>query len=232
MRSSSASTRASSATPCRRAWKRRFSRARQVAVEQGRSWPSRPTRPRTAQPALWQRVAEDAVGAAVRAQQRREHAQQRRLARAVGPEDHERRPAGTLTGDVLAAPPLAVAARRAGELNGRRGASTVAASVAADVRRAPARARGKSCAIAFGLPGRLTISVWPAAARDAAREHPHRRVSARLTARIASAIPGASRSITARVASGVSVVGRQPVPPVVKTKVTPWSHVVVQAVLR
>ncbi len=37
------------------------------------------------------------------------------------------------------------------------------------------------------------------------------------SARIASAMPGASRSITARVASGVTSSGVKPVPPVVKT---------------
>ena len=42
-------------------------------------------------------------------------------------------------------------------------------------------------------------------------------------ARIASAIPGASRSITARVASGVTSSGVRPVPPVVKTNVNPSS---------
>ena len=53
----------------------------------------------------------------------------------------------------------------------------------------------------------------------------------RLSARIASAIPGASRSITARVASGVTSSGVRPVPPVVKMKRTPVVGVVVQAVL-
>ena len=52
-----------------------------------------------------------------------------------------------------------------------------------------------------------------------------------LTARIASAMPGASRAMTAHVASGVMSSGVRPVPPVVKTKVTPCVDVVVQAVL-
>jgi hypothetical protein len=40
----------------------------------------------------------------------------------------------------------------------------------------------------------------------------------RPSARIASAKPGASRSITARVASGVTSSGVRPVPPVVKIR--------------
>ena len=52
---------------------------------------------------------------------------------------------------------------------------------------------------------------------DAAREHPVR-VCGREASRIASAIPGTSRSITARVASGVTSRGATPVPPVVSTR--------------
>ena len=51
------------------------------------------------------------------------------------------------------------------------------------------------------------------------------------SARIASAMPGASRSITARVASGVTSSGVRPVPPVVKIEREAVVDVVVQAVL-
>jgi hypothetical protein len=67
-----------------------------------------------------------------------------------------------------------------------------------------------------GLPGKLMISVEP-------RIPATPRESIQLTVwpldarRIASAIPGTSRSITARVASGVTSRGATPVPPVVST---------------
>ena len=69
----------------------------------------------------------------------------------------------------------------------------------------------------FGLPGKLMISVrlrMPATARESIQLA----VCGREAARIASAIPGASRSITARVASGVTSSGEKPVPPVVRTR--------------
>jgi hypothetical protein len=71
-----------------------------------------------------------------------------------------------------------------------------------------------------GLPGRFTTSADPAApttARDSAAIG----VCCSPAARITSASPGASRSITARVASGVTSRGPNPVPPVVTTR--PWS---------
>ena len=48
-------------------------------------------------------------------------------------------------------------------------------------------------------------------------------VCSRLRARIASAMPGASRVMTARVTSGVMSSGVSPVPPVVKMNETPSS---------
>jgi hypothetical protein len=48
-------------------------------------------------------------------------------------------------------------------------------------------------------------------------------VNCRLWARIASEMPGASRVMTARVASGVMSSGVRPVPPVVKMNDTPSS---------
>ena len=53
----------------------------------------------------------------------------------------------------------------------------------------------------------------------------------RPSARIVSAKPGASRSITARVASGVMSFGVSPVPPVVNTRSTARADEVVQPVL-
>ena len=73
---------------------------------------------------------------------------------------------------------------------------------------------------AFGLPGRLTISVLPRMPLTA-RESMARGVMVMLWARIASAMPGASLSSTARVASGVTSRGAKPVPPVVKMTSAP-----------
>ena len=67
-----------------------------------------------------------------------------------------------------------------------------------------------------GEPGRFTTSespIVPATARDSAAIG----VWVRPSARISSAKPGASRSMTARVASGVTSRGPNPVPPVVTT---------------
>jgi hypothetical protein len=67
---------------------------------------------------------------------------------------------------------------------------------------------------ARGLPGKFTISVLPripAVARDSIACG----VTSRLEARMASANPGAARSITALVASGVTSLGLNPVPPLV-----------------
>ena len=78
---------------------------------------------------------------------------------------------------------------------------------------------GKHSPIAFGLPGRLTIKVRP---RVPAVERDKIAVGTRskLRIRIASPNPGNSRSITARVASGVMSRADGPVPPVVTTKST------------
>jgi hypothetical protein len=68
----------------------------------------------------------------------------------------------------------------------------------------------------------LTISVRPATP-DTPRLSTPIGVCWMLTARIASAMPGASRAITACVASGVTSSGVSPVPPVVKMNATPSS---------
>ena len=83
--------------------------------------------------------------------------------------------------------------------------------------------RSEALADTLGLPGRFTITVPPrdpATARDRAAigvcRVPSRRIS--------SPNPGASRSRTARVASGVTSRGPKPVPPVVTTRANPrWS---------
>src|SRR5262245_7741421 len=69
----------------------------------------------------------------------------------------------------------------------------------------------------LGLPGKLTIRVPPRIPATP-RESIQWRVCGREAERIASGIPGASRSITTRVASGVMSVGPNPVPPVVSTR--------------
>src|SRR5271166_1598802 len=68
-----------------------------------------------------------------------------------------------------------------------------------------------------GLPGKLTISVRPRIPATPL-ESIQWRVCSREPARSASAIPGASRSITARLASGVRSLGAKPVPPVVRIR--------------
>src|SRR5690606_25742022 len=71
-------------------------------------------------------------------------------------------------------------------------------------------------------PGRLTISVRPATpARP--RESAAVATFSRPYARMASAMPGTSWSMTRRVASGVRSVGEMPVPPVVTTTSYPAS---------
>lgn len=65
-----------------------------------------------------------------------------------------------------------------------------------------------------GDPGRFTISVVPATPASP-RESAAVGTFSRPYARIASGMPGISRSRTRRVASGVSSVGEMPVPPVV-----------------
>ena len=67
-----------------------------------------------------------------------------------------------------------------------------------------------------GLPGRFTISAAPRAPAIP-RESAAIGVCDSPVARISSASPGASRSMTARVASGVTSRGPNPVPPVVTT---------------
>src|SRR5262245_49448956 len=68
--------------------------------------------------------------------------------------------------------------------------------------------------MAFGAPGKLTMSVLPRTPA-VARESIQLGVCSREASRIASAMPGASRSMTSTVASGVTSVGARPVPPVV-----------------
>ena len=70
-----------------------------------------------------------------------------------------------------------------------------------------------------GLPGRLTISVRPRMPLTP-RESMACGVLASEAARIASAMPGASRSRTASVASGVTSREVRPVPPVVRIRFT------------
>ena len=70
---------------------------------------------------------------------------------------------------------------------------------------------------AFGLPGRLMMSVFPRMT-DAAREIIACGVIFSDAARIASAMPGTFLSATASVASGVVSLGEQPVPPVVSMR--------------
>ena len=131
--------RASAATPCSRAWKRRFSRAREVAVEQ-RLVGQQPDPP-AARPSRRRGASRRArARARVRAQQRREHAQQRRLAGAVRAQDDERRArrrgSSVTSGE---RDPLAVAALEPVELNAAGGAATIAHERVDGVARAPAR---------------------------------------------------------------------------------------------
>ncbi len=70
---------------------------------------------------------------------------------------------------------------------------------------------------AFSLPGRLTISERPRMPA-ALRERQPRGVMRMLAARIASGMPGVSRSMTVLVASGVMSRGEKPVPPVVRIR--------------
>ena len=86
---------------------------------------------------------------------------------------------------------------------------------------------GNSSPIALGLPGKLTISVRPAIP-DTPRDRIPIGVCLSASARIASANPGASRSITALVASGVTSSWVKPVPPVVKISATPSLRVAPQ----
>ena len=126
---------------------------------------------------------------------------------------------------------IAVAGARPGAARRRRqrrGAASVAMrpcaalpvpdSSATRVRERRARSPRRPRAMLFGLPGKLTISVRPRMPATAAREHPVAACARGDAARIASAMPGASRSITARVASGVTSSGAKPVPPVVSTR--------------
>lgn len=77
---------------------------------------------------------------------------------------------------------------------------------------------------AFGLPGRLIISVRPRMT-ETARDSIARLVICMDAARMASAMPGTCLSATASVASGVTSRCEKPVPPVVKIKSgCLWSH--------
>ncbi len=81
-----------------------------------------------------------------------------------------------------------------------------------------------------GEPGRLTTSVPPR--RPATpRESSACGVRAIASVRMASARPGASRSMNASVASGVTSRGAKPVPPVVSTSNTPSSRELAQNAL-
>ena len=73
---------------------------------------------------------------------------------------------------------------------------------------------------ALGLPGRFTTSVRPTMPATS-RERQAFGVIASDAARMASGMPGAMRSHTAAVASGVTSRGENPVPPVVSTSATP-----------
>lgn len=72
---------------------------------------------------------------------------------------------------------------------------------------------------ALGLPGRFTTSV-PPRMPAVSRERQACGVMAIDAARMASGMPGAMRSHTAAVASGVTSRGEKPVPPVVRTSAT------------
>ena len=73
---------------------------------------------------------------------------------------------------------------------------------------------------ARGEPGRLTTSAPPTVPATPRESIPCGVFSSDF-ARRASAIPGTSRSITRRVASGVRSFGESPVPPVVRTTFAP-----------
>src|SRR5262245_35317521 len=73
-------------------------------------------------------------------------------------------------------------------------------------------------------PGRLHTRAFPHVPATPRESMPKLRPSASLARRIASAIPGASRSIPARVPSGVRSRGPNPVPPVVTTSPANPSH--------
>ena len=93
--------------------------------------------------------------------------------------------------------------------------------------RRSARARRARRATPPGEPGRLTMRVFlrvPAKPRDSAARGNESSDSRRMR----SAMPGASRSSTARVASGVTSRGARPVPPVVSTRsaASPSHHAV------
>ena len=72
---------------------------------------------------------------------------------------------------------------------------------------------------ALGLPGRFTIRVLPRSTLTPRLSIP-RGVMVRLWYRMASAMPGALRSATLKVTSGVISRGAKPVPPVVRIRFT------------
>ena len=84
------------------------------------------------------------------------------------------------------------------------------------VLRAPGRSTSKPSRQPPGEPGRFTTSAWPRTPASP-RESRACGVFASESARSASAIPGATRSSTSAVASGVTSRGPSPVPPVVST---------------
>ena len=207
-------------TPCSRAWKRRFSRTRQLAVQQRlvaeeadaaahaprlarQLAPEHRSRGRRAGAAAWR-------GCAAASTCRRRWAP-KTTSVAPGGERRTRRRAARRARRRRGRP---LPARRPARAAGRGRAMAVAAEGVHDMASIGAMT-GKSSSTAFGLPGKLTISVGRRC-RDPRVRMPDRRAP-RASARIASASPGASRSITARVASGVMSSGVKPVPPVVKT---------------
>ena len=85
---------------------------------------------------------------------------------------------------------------------------------------APDRIASRLSTAPRGLPGRLIDERRSGRCRATPRDRSANGVDARPAARIASASPGASRSITARVASGVTSRTAKPVPPVVTIRAT------------
>ena len=172
--------RARAATPCSRAWKRRFSRAGQLAVEQrlvaeeadppahrpassGSSWPRTRAVPACGRSSVASTrssvdlpapLGPKTTSVAPRLERQRDVAQRRRARRSGAPS---------------AASSMAAAATAVLQRARPRGAGR-------------ARSRRSARSIAFGLPGKLTISVRAGDARDAAAEHAHRRVLQRLRA--------------------------------------------------
>ena len=173
-RARAARRRALGATPCRRAWKRRFSRPAEVAVEQ--RLVAEQADPPAHRPAL---VAAARGRARARCRRAGAAAWPARAAASTCPRRWGRRRRASRRRAARASRPAARPARRSGA-SARRAQwlarlppslLSVAAACSSTGASTP-----KSCSTAFGLPGKLTIRVRPATPGDAAREHPHRRV--------------------------------------------------------